>query len=250
MLTAHGLIHLVKLCIPITTKAELIQAEQLSAKQYRRSVLEAKRHNLPIPQLAPPLRLTRTEFWWTAGPSPNIEDLPDANLNQTPFVDKTGVDGLDELALPPYTAEEFAELAPVHKWERAEGLEAAFHRARLLEEESITERRRIRRERYAADRAAAKIEREEVRAAGREGVIAQEKRRMEAMQTIKDYADKTGEDVSAWFEELQHANLGQDMPEAVPQTRPVQVSRVDGRVNLYPMWPAKKKSKLQPKNQG
>lgn len=222
-LESQGLIHNAKLYVPIRTKEELLDAERGQAKRYRRAVLEAKRERAPLPTRMPEMKTTVADYYWSLGPLP--EDIEE----------RRSLPDLDE----PLTKEEVDFKAPPAAWAQAERLEEHFHKARLMDEENIAERKRIRKEKYLEERQQRKLQREEDIRLGRDGRLAQERRRMRALQSIEEYAQQTGEDVSDWIEELETAELGDEFPDRLPSFRPVHTPRIDGRVRLTPLPPRK-----------
>jgi hypothetical protein len=159
---------------------------------------------------------------------PNPPCAPSSSTPSTP-------DPQDLLDTPMTRAEADAK-APAWKWARAEALETQYHKARLLEEANIAERKRIRKERHAAESAALKAQKEEDRREGRTDYLASEQRRMRAIESVKKYAEQTGEDVSDWFNELESAHLGAQT-DAPNHLRPRPLKRIDGRLRLAPVPP-------------
>lgn len=131
------------------------------------------------------------------------------------------------------------------KWRQAEKLEVAFHQARELEEELIAARKEARAKRFKEEREAYRKQRDEDRQLGRDGAIAQEKRRAIAIASIEKYAEETGEDVSAWYEEIEGVELPNAYPGPIPDFRPKDTAKVDGRVRLTPVPPRRKESKME-----
>lgn len=221
-LEAQQLIHLAVVRVSISTKQGLLDAEKAAARKFRRMCLEADRAKLPRPTAPPPPATTVKDFVWTLGPAPTEEDMREGRVNYAP---------MDE----PMTLEEAAAKCDDAAWSYAERLEAHYHKARLVEEANIVERKAIRAAYYKEMRVEAKRQRDEDIAAGRGPLLRQEARRAAAIEAVSQYAQATGEDVSDWYEEIAKANFGDELPQSIPSTRPSQSKRVDGRVRLTPV---------------
>ncbi|WWC66012.1 uncharacterized protein I303_108634 [Kwoniella dejecticola CBS 10117] len=88
------------------------------------------------------------------------------------------------------------------RWEAAVRLEEKFQQSQIVEQQQIEERQQARRAAFKLERMQKKKERQEDELYGRTDAIRAEKKRIEALEAIENYAKQTGEDVSAWYEEL------------------------------------------------
>lgn len=224
-LEAQKLIHMAKIRVPISTKEELLDAEKAVARRYRRMIHEAKKGLCDYPTEVPEMRTHISDFYWTVGPAPE--------------------DGEPEPLDKPLTQDEIAAKIDDRRWEQAESMEVAFWEAKELEDEHIAIRREARRAKYQVEREEMKRQREEDKVLGREDLMRQEKRRDLAVWSIEQYAKETGEDVSGWFEEIESVELPNENPGPVPDFRPRDTFKVDGRVRLTPVPPRKSLSKLR-----
>ena len=88
-------------------------------------------------------------------------------------------------------------------------MEEQYYWSRHREDLQTAERQRFRRERFREERQRMKDQREEDERLGRTEDIRNERKRMDALETIDNYARLTGEDVSGWFEELGQGPIGE-----------------------------------------
>lgn len=95
------------------------------------------------------------------------------------------------------------------KWDWCANQERLYHQARFIAAQETAERQYVRRLRYREEREIEKKNAAEDREFKRVQDLAKEKRRMEAMKDVQDYAETTGEDVNGWLEELSRADVGE-----------------------------------------
>ncbi|WWC92672.1 uncharacterized protein L201_007631 [Kwoniella dendrophila CBS 6074] len=88
------------------------------------------------------------------------------------------------------------------RWDQAVRLEEKFIESQIMEQKQIELRQNARRAAFKLDREQKKREKLEDKLAGRTEFIQAEKKRIEALEAIENYAKQTGEDVSDWYKEL------------------------------------------------
>ncbi|KAL7425243.1 hypothetical protein Q5752_000931 [Cryptotrichosporon argae] len=196
-LQAQGLIHNARIERPPKDAAEARELQRTADRSTRRAALMARRARLPPPATPVAPKPVLSDYFWSLGPPPPPGHVSDA-------------------ARAPYAVGSRDEA----RWERAEALEVAFWKARAMEDEQIEERRRVRRERFAALRESEKEQKRRDAEDGLTEAVRDEKRRQEALARIEAYARQTGEDVGAWIDELGGADAG-----AVGDAEPLPVKR-------------------------
>ncbi|WWC73821.1 uncharacterized protein I206_107793 [Kwoniella pini CBS 10737] len=97
------------------------------------------------------------------------------------------------------------------RWDAAVKLEEKFQQSQIIEQQQIEQRQQARRLAFKLEREQKKKERKEDELYGRIDSIKAEKKRIEALEAIENYAKQTGEDVSAWYEEL-GVKEGEELP--------------------------------------
>jgi len=177
-LESRGAIHKALGYRPAVTEEERKEAERKALTMTRRRErIAAKTGGLQPPPVAPDYRVA--EYAWKIGPRPI-----DPEAERQP----------KNVAEPTETVDE--------AFRRAEQFELAYHQNRLVEEEAIIERKKIRYEKYNQLRDQVKAEKEEDIRLGRTEDVQREVERLQAIDRIYEYAQETGEDVSEWFAEL------------------------------------------------
>jgi len=97
------------------------------------------------------------------------------------------------------------------QWRWAETAEFEYHKAKLAEAEAAAERQQVRRARNREQAELQKADEARIEQEGLADEAKKEKRRLEAIEHVLDYARLTGNDVSGWIGEMQ-GKLGEYIP--------------------------------------
>ncbi|WVR07953.1 hypothetical protein IAU60_004996 [Kwoniella sp. DSM 27419] len=209
-LESQGLIHMARIHRPIETEEERRAAVQAAMRLTRKDERTAERLKQPAPPPRQP-KTTIQEFAWKIGPAPEThkaeEQEYDEDGERTEESDRALAMRMRQAWAAGRPQSSSSSRAPdpqdmAVRWDRAAKLEEAFRRAKVLEDEQIAQRKEARAKAYKLERMQRKQEREEDELAGRSEAVRAEKRRIAALEAIEKYAQETGEDVSAWYEEL------------------------------------------------
>ena len=176
---AQGLIHTITRARPLNNQEEQAAALAKAARITRRAEWNAIKKGWESPAPQEPATSV-TEYGWQLGPHPSavIEGTAHAEW------------GEDE-----------------SRWTRAERMEEQYYVAKIKEAQQIAVRQQIRREGYKVERERLREQRAEDDRLGRTDEIRKETLRQDALAKIEHYASITGEDISAWYDELSRAPI-------------------------------------------
>ena len=196
-----GIIHRATKHVPLETEEEIQEAVSQAERRFKKAERRAMRLQVEVPTPREPI-LTREVHGWALGPRPEYEVDSETNqrLRVYPAGERgDGTWGDEKLVLTP--GEQYN--VPESKWAVAKRLERDYHRGKYIDAVQTAERQKVRRARYREEKVTARQQREEDIKLGRQEEMYKEKRRLQALEDVRRYAEQTGEDVSGWFEELQ-----------------------------------------------